>query len=258
MILRRLLAVCGILCVIYYLGCGLVIRFDTAQLWLWLVLGAGCLALSALLALGHKMGWRLPVGAQAAIWTAFGLCAAAAAVMILMVASHMNDRAPAGVDYMIVLGARVNGKTEADAEPSGALLHRCESAAVYAAENPDTVFIASGGKGEDEPISEAECIRRTMVSLGVPEERILMEEGSFSTNENMTNSLALMDRPDASVAVVTNNFHTYRALRLALAAFSGPVYSESAEFTWILLPHYLVRESVCSVIDTLRGNMRLW
>ena len=62
----------------------------------------------------------------------------------------------------------------------------------------------------------------------------------------------------ASVAVVTNNFHTYRALRLALAAFSGPVYSESAEFTWILLPHYLVRESVCSVIDTLRGNMRLW
>ena len=258
MVLRWILRVCGALCLIYYVGCGMAIRFDTAQLWLWLVLGAGCFALDGILGFGRHMGWRLPTGVQAAIWVIFGIGAAAALGMMGLVASHMNDQAPAGADYMLVLGARVNGTDSGNAEASGALLHRCESAAVYAAENPETVFIATGGKGADEPITEAECIKREMVRLGVPEERILLEEQSQSTAENMKYSRAMMEKEGASVAVVTNNFHVYRAGRLAEAAFEGPVYRQSAEFTWILLPHYIVREAVCSVLDALNGYMRLW
>ena len=221
MVLRWILRVCGALCLIYYVGCGMSIRFDTAQLWLWLVLGAGCFALDGILGFGRHMGWRLPTGVQAAIWVIFGIGAAAALGMMGLVASHMNDQAPAGADYMLVVGARVNGTDSGNAEASGALLHRCESAAVYAAENPETVFIATGGKGADEPITEAECIKREMVRLGVPEERILLEEQSQSTAENMKYSRAMMEKEDAAVAVVTNNFHVYRAGRLAEAALRG-------------------------------------
>ena len=173
--------------------------------------------------------------------------------------NHANDlRRQCEFDEAIEAYNDLLGMDSENAEASGALLHRCESAAVYAAENPETVFIATGGKGADEPITEAECIKREMVRLGVPEERILLEEQSQSTAENMKYSRAMMEKEDAAVAVVTNNFHVYRAGRLAEAAFEGPVYRQSAEFTWILLPHYIVREAVCSVLDALNGYMRLW
>ena len=256
--LQKLLFLCGALCLIYYLGCGLTIRFDTAQLWLWLALSAGCFGLDFLIWLFRKLNWRLPRWLRAGLWTAFGLCAAFALGMMALVASHMGDQAPPGVDYMVVLGARVNGDSPETAEASGALLHRAESAAAYAAGNPNTLFIASGGQGEDEPISEAECIRRLLTGMGVEESRVLVEDRSTTTQENMAFSRALLSNPDASVAVVTNNFHVYRSGRLADFAFSGPVYTQSAEFTWILLPHYLVREAVCSVIDALEGHMTLW
>jgi len=252
--LIKLLLLCGLLCLIYYFGCGILIRFDTAQLWLWVVLGADCFALAGLIALGHRLGWHPPRWFRAGVWSVFALCAAAALTMMGMVAARMTASAPAGLDYLIVLGARVNGET-----PSGALLHRIESAAAYSAENPDTLIIASGGQGEDEAISEAECIRRTLIAMGVDESRIIIEDQSTSTHENMVNSLALMDSPEtARIGVVTNNFHVYRAERLARYALPGEVHGMSAEFTWILLPHYLVRESACSVVDALEGHMTLF
>ena len=256
--LQKLLLVCGVLCLIYYIGCGLAIRFGTAQLWLWLVFSAGCFGLDFLIWLFRTLNWRLPGWMKAVLWTGFSLCAAFALFMVGLVASHMNDAAPPGVDCMVVLGARVNGDSPDTAEPSGALLHRAESAAAYALDNPDTLFIASGGQGADEPISEAECIFRLLTSMGVPEERVLLEDQSTTTQENMAFSRALLPDPDCSVAVVTNNFHVYRSGRLADFAFSGPVHTQSAEFTWILLPHYLVREAVCSVIDALEGHMSLF
>ena len=60
-----------------------------------------------------------------------------------------------------------------------------------------------------------------------------------------------------SIGIVTNNFHVYRAERLAKFVLPGEVYGMSAEFTWILLPHYLVREAACSVVDTLEHHMTI-
>lgn len=252
-ILERILFICGALCALYYLACGYGIRFGTAQLWLWLVLGAGCILLGVLIEVGLRLHWVLPGWARASIAAVVVASFAATFAMMGMVISRMGATAPANLDYLVVLGARVNGEV-----PSGALMHRIESAAAYLQENPDTLVIASGGQGEGEYISEAECIRRTLVSFGIDESRILMEDRSTSTHENLTYSQALMEIPNAQVAVVSNNFHVYRAQRLAEAVLGRPVHAIAAEFTWTLLPHYVVREAACALVDALEGHMTLW
>ncbi|ART76116.1 hypothetical protein B4U37_08725 [Sutcliffiella horikoshii] len=112
---------------------------------------------------------------------------------------------PKGMDYLIVLGARVKGEVM-----TKALLFRVEAALEYLKENPNTKVIASGGQGPGEDITEAEAMRRYFVKHGIEEERIILEDRSTTTFENLSYSKALME-DGASVAIVSNDFHMYRA-----------------------------------------------
>lgn len=78
--------------------------------------------------------------------------------------------------------------------------------------NPDTVCIASGGQGDDEGISEAECIRRYLINYGIDPERVLLEDKSTSTLTNIENSLKLLPEGAENIGIVTNDFHIFRAL----------------------------------------------
>ncbi|WP_404470229.1 YdcF family protein [Sutcliffiella horikoshii] len=112
---------------------------------------------------------------------------------------------PKNVDYLIVLGARVKGEVM-----TKALLFRVEAALEYLKENPNTKVIASGGQGPGEDITEAEAMRRYFVEHGIDEDRIILEDRSTTTFENLSFSKALME-DGASVAIVSNDFHMYRA-----------------------------------------------
>ncbi|WP_230499870.1 YdcF family protein [Sutcliffiella rhizosphaerae] len=112
---------------------------------------------------------------------------------------------PQEVDYLIVLGARVKGEVM-----TKALLFRVEAALHYLEENPTTKVVASGGQGPGEDISEAEAMRRYFVANGIEENRIIMEPHSTSTYENLSFSKKLINE-DATVAIVSNDFHVYRA-----------------------------------------------
>lgn len=109
------------------------------------------------------------------------------------------------MDYLIVLGARVKGDMM-----TKALLFRVEAALEYLRENPNTKVIASGGQGPGEDITEAEAMRRYFVANGIDEDRILLEDRSTTTFENLSFSRELVGE-DASVAIVSNDFHVYRA-----------------------------------------------
>jgi len=124
--------------------------------------------------------------------------------------------APAGdAPYVIVLGAAVYGQT-----PSISLRHRSDRAVEHLRANPAALAVLSGGQGEGEDISEAECMRRYLREKGVPESRILLEDKSTSTLENLTFSRAVIEGAggDSShVAVVSSSYHLYRAKRMAAA-----------------------------------------
>ena len=120
------------------------------------------------------------------------------------------------VDYIVVLGAKVN----ADG-PSVSLWDRICAAYTYLEEHPDVTAIVSGGRGTDEPITEAECMFRELVELGIDPKRIWIEDEATSTWENMHFTLDLIEektgqRP-TKLGVLSSEYHLFRASLFARA-----------------------------------------
>jgi uncharacterized SAM-binding protein YcdF (DUF218 family) len=117
---------------------------------------------------------------------------------------------PQNADYLIVLGARVKGTV-----PSLVLKERINTAASYLKANKNTIAVASGGKGAGECVSEAENIKEELVKRGIEESRILLEDKSTDTYENILFSKKLIPKGMKTGIVVTNTFHLYRAVSIA-------------------------------------------
>lgn len=172
---------------------------------------------------------------------AAGLLLFAVVEGLLLSKGHQeNDALPA--DAVIVLGAGVNGET-----PSLILRSRVNRAADYLRAHPEIPVILSGGQGPGENISEAECMHRELVKRGIPESQLYLEEESTSTAENFAYSRRLLpelglDPKTATLAVITNDFHCFRAhliaQRAGLSTFDIPARTD-----WVLLnANYYVRE----------------
>lgn len=130
-------------------------------------------------------------------------------VECLVLTGDRTDPDADGADYIIVLGCGVDGET-----PSLMLQSRIDAAADYLDRNPNTIAVLSGRQGPGEDITEAEAMRRALAAHGIPSERMMLEEESADTIENIRFSLALI--PDGSkVAVLSNDFHLYRARIIA-------------------------------------------
>ncbi len=155
---------------------------------------------------------------------------------VLMVTAAAEDPEPSST--VVVLGCRVYGE-----RPSRMMVARLKAAQKYLEENPDSVCIISGGQGPDEGISEAECMYRYLVENGISPERLFKEDKSTSTRENLLFSKEIIEREGLNpcIAIATNEFHEYRAQRIAqtLGIESGAV-SGITEI-WVV-PTYYVRE----------------
>ncbi|MBQ9519797.1 MAG: YdcF family protein, partial [Firmicutes bacterium] len=80
-------------------------------------------------------------------------------------------------------------------------------------------FVVSGGQGAQESITEAKAMKTLLLDGGVPESQIILEENATSTSENFIYSKQILDEyfgdKPYNAAFVTNDFHCYRAGRLA-------------------------------------------
>ena len=121
-----------------------------------------------------------------------------------------RDRIQGEPQVMIVLGCRVMPW----GVPSILLQDRLDRAVDYLEEHPGMTVVVSGGQGGDEPDSEANVMKNILVEKGVPEESILLEDSSFSTWENLSNSIELLAHEGYDVTqdilVVSNGFHLAR------------------------------------------------
>lgn len=113
-------------------------------------------------------------------------------------------------DYLIILGARVKGTV-----PSLSLQARIDTAAHYLKKYENTIVIASGGMGPGEDISEAEAIKRELIDQGIAQSRILLEDRSTDTYENIKFSKKLLPDSAKSGLLVTNDFHIFRSKMIA-------------------------------------------
>lgn len=124
--------------------------------------------------------------------------------------AHTNIEVPLHADYIIILGARVKGEI-----PSLALQYRIDVAANYMKINKETIAIASGGQGPGEDITEAEAIKEGLLVHGISSNRIILEDKSTDTVENIRFSKKLIPDYLEIGLLVTNDFHLYRAKSIA-------------------------------------------
>lgn len=129
------------------------------------------------------------------------------------------------VDYLIILGARLYGSI-----PSPSLQERLKVAREYLIKNENTKVVVSGGQGINEDIPEAHAIERYLVDKGIKRDRIIVEDRSTSTFENLSFSLDKIkevdSREDIRVLIATNRYHIFRskliAKRLGMTPFGLP------------------------------------
>ncbi len=151
----------------------------------------------------------------------------------------------------IVLGCSVKGT-----RPSRILAERIDAAQAYMQTNPDALCVLSGGQGKGEDISEAECMYRELVKAGADKELLRQEAGSTNTQENLENSMKILESlgmPD-KVVIISSEFHLYRGRKWA-ETLGYESYGYAAQTDWRYLPTFFLREMIAVIYLWLRSAM---
>ena len=166
------------------------------------------------------------------------------AVMVLM-GIQAGHRPTEGDCTVIVLGCQVSR----DGSPTVMLDDRIDAAYDYLTAHPESRCVASGGQNDNEPISEASCIRNTLVARGIHPDRIYLEDRSRSTEENLTFSAELIRKEGlpTRVAIASDNFHQLRAAVWARRGGLDP-WSIGCVTWWPLSPGYWAREAAAVTV----------
>lgn len=206
---------------------------------------AACLGLLFLSRMGQRRrGWKILLRIAQMGLALLILVLSAVEVWVIRIGQRNDAARPA--DAVIVLGAGVNGTT-----PSLALQTRIDAAESYLKANPGIPAVLSGGQGPGEDISEARAMYDALTARGIDPERLILEEQSANTRQNLQNSLALLpDDYHKTVAIVTNDFHMGRVRLLLNAAGPAKVVQVPARLPWRWLSvNYYLRESFAVVND---------
>lgn len=221
--------VAGLICVVYYLIiCKYTGRWNSTFSGFWLMAAA----LNFLLGIfsGHPAVDKFLFIVMLPLWSVF-------VVTELCICMAMRNRDGVKVKYLIILGAQVRGT-----KITNSLLRRLDAALKYLEEHQETIAIVSGGQGKEEDITEACAMASYLEGHGIERQRIWLEDASASTWENLRNSRALIGDGTQPVAVVTNNFHMYRALKIGRRAGFSDIHGICASANPVLQLNYMVRE----------------
>jgi uncharacterized SAM-binding protein YcdF (DUF218 family) len=139
---------------------------------------------------------------------------------------------------VVVLGCRVYGE-----RASLSMVERLDAAYEYLTEHPESKCVLSGGKGDGENITEAECMYRYLVSKGIDAYRLYKEEASTTTRENLLFSKQLIEEQGLHpvIAIATSEYHEYRAGLIAKSLGISWAAVPGKTAIW-LFPTYYVRE----------------
>ena len=244
----RIFGLLGITCILYCGGIA-VYGFGSYFFLVWGGLGTTSLILSTILR-SKKLMAAIPKWVKALFTGAFVIGLVLFCVVEGLIFTQFNAQAKPGADFCIILGAqwKTNG-------PSEVLRRRLDKAVTYLTANPDTKVIVSGGQGSNEPMTEAEGMRSYLIQAGIAEDRILMEDLSSNTYENLVFSSRLLDRENDHVVIVTNNFHVFRALGIAKKQGYRNAEGLAASSVPGMAPNNLLREFLGVIKDFWVKNL---
>ncbi len=222
----------GLLCAFYY--CFIVWytrRLNSTFSWFWLVLGAWNILLAVIVDLIPDWGDYMILAIQVLLMIVY-------VIVEIFILCAMFALPQKNLDYIIVLGAQVRGTVI-----SGSLKRRLDKALAYLQKNEKTVCVVAGGQGRGEAVSEAKAMADYLTGCGIAEERVLLENQSTSTYDNLKNTYDMLELDENDrIGIVTNNFHVYRAMKCAAMIGFKKVYAIAASCDVVLFLNYMTRE----------------
>lgn len=277
------------ICIIYYGICATYAGAGSSFIFVWLILAAFFAIIFEIRWMTIKGIMNVPVAVTRLI---IGMIAAGGiffAAIEGLIISDMVKEPDNNCEYIIVLGCQVRGT-----RITKSLRKRLDKTIEYMHEvqaddmtdksdinadksginNEDSIFnnennkaekegnkitknikiIVSGGQGNGEDISEAQAMYDYLVQNGIPADIIIKEDKSTNTEENFRFSEKFIEEKSAKIGIVTNNFHIYRAKKLAHAKGLDNITGIPASSDNVLFINYMVRESIGIVKDYLCGN----
>lgn len=245
--LVAILCLLGVLCALY----GVAVMMVGSGTWFFAVWFAIAAVLFGAAGVVHAQVWEtLPLALRRAVQVACSACLALIVVTQGCAISGFGAQGEDDLDYLIVLGAQVR-----ETGPSVILKYRLDAASDYLQANPDTICIVSGGQGPNEPVPEARIMAEYLERQGIDSRRIIQEDRSSTTYQNIRNSMQLFDAETAHVGVVTNDFHVFRGVRIARKQGIVHVCGIASGSNVWYLPNNLLRESFGITKDFLKGNL---
>ena len=281
----------AVLCLVYYGVIVLYAGFGTSFAVLWLLIGGFFGATAAGIHFYQKYPERVPLWLPVSFVT---LCASGLMIVLvtqILIFGRIPAAAEPSLDYVIVLGAKV----KPDGSLSKTLKLRLDKALEYMKENPETMLVLSGAKGDAEPCSEADAMETYLLGRGADPDHLLKEEQSFSTVENLAYSRVMIEKQEnlleqerkaeadrllraqgeiegvpetgapanntpvlarqPRVGIITSNFHLCRAAMIAKKQDYGTVYGIASEADKVLLVHFSLRDGIALLKDRLMGNL---
>ncbi len=244
--LHMIWMIIGILCVLYCLA--LAITGGTGT-WFFLIWGIMGIAFTLWGIFRGHIWHVMPHWLHITAGTLFLLMLAVFLFTEGCIISGFSKNTDKELDYIVVLGAQL--KTTG---PSRVLQYRLDTAYEYLTAHPDTKVIVSGGQGSNEPASEAQGMYDYLVKRGIEPGRIILEDKSVNTEQNIRFSKDFLQADADKVGIVSNNFHVFRAVKLAKAAGYRNVVGIAAPATAFYLPNNMLREFFGVVKDFLMGH----
>lgn len=224
--------------IMYALSAGLTNKFT----YVWLLIAIVCIVLGIKSKLVLSVWGKLHIAARIIIISLVSVVSVLIISVLAIVIVSGASVPDKGADYVIVLGAQVRGYN-----PSYNLATRLDKAYQYLKDNKDTKVIVSGGKGPGENISEAEAMKIYLINKGIEEERIIKEDKSANTDENIKFSKKLISNKDSKVVLVTNNFHVYRSIKIAQKQGINNIQGMGSSIRWYTVPNLYLREAVAVI-----------
>lgn len=256
MLVGSILMILGAFCLVYFVMYGVYVDFNNTFVFFWLVGAVVLTALGIYIWKRYAGGDPFPKPITILGGMFFAVLFIGSGVLMYGMIQDGNQEGMPNADYIIILGARVRGT-----QMSNNLLTRVETASKYLEQNPTTKVITSGGQGKGEDISEGRAMAQYLVQHGIPRNRIIIEETSKNSDENIKNSLGIISEreggnlSDRSIVVVSNDFHMFRATRLIRKQSGSLVKGLPSKTIWYTIPNNYVREMFAIVKYLFEGKI---
>jgi uncharacterized SAM-binding protein YcdF (DUF218 family) len=232
---RKIMLVTGIVFLIYGLAVLALIRFGNIFNFFYLCAGIFLIVFSFLMK-------RMDPGLTKILVSVLVVLAVFFTAVEIRIVSYGIKEAEKDADYLIVLGSQMK-----EDGPSMDYRARLESAYEYLVKNPEAKVITTGARGDFEPVSEAKGGADYLIKKGISSDRIIMENKSYDTLQNLSNAYDLIvkdgkDPKEIKTVIVSALYHLYRASYIAEKIGYRNISCKGGHGLLILLPHYYTRE----------------